>query len=207
VLVNNGGERRRRGKREDFFTVGPRVEVGHHRSDRWPPSVEPVSPYRFFRPTLSRTVDFDKFNKETLSVEPTYPRKFWSFSSILRFFSLNLLQIFYETLCIHLGRRNMIMRLQGHHRSDRCSLEKTILSHKGRFPSQPLEMFWIWDRELILIQKSSFLRGVKDYPIYSKNSWSFQERERDKKDGFSGLEKIFLIVTSHELRKENYSHN
>jgi hypothetical protein len=137
VLVNNGGERRRRGKREDFFTVGPRVEVGRHQSDRWPPSVEPLSPYRFFRPTLGRTVDFNKFNKETLSVEPTYPRKFWSFSSILRFFSLNFLQIFYETLCIYLGRRNMIMRLQGHHRSDRwCTPVRPVLPWENDFEPQ-----------------------------------------------------------------------
>jgi hypothetical protein len=40
-----------------------------------------VSPYRFFRPFLGRTGDLDKFNRETLSVEPTYPRKFLSFSS------------------------------------------------------------------------------------------------------------------------------
>jgi hypothetical protein len=90
-----------------------------HRSDRWPPLVEPVSPYRFFRPTLGRTDDFDNFNREALSVEPIYPRKFRSFSSFLRFCSLNLLQIFYRTFCIHLGRRKTIMWLQGHHRSDR----------------------------------------------------------------------------------------
>jgi hypothetical protein len=91
-----------------------------HRSNRWPPLVELVSPYQFFRPFLGKTIDFDKFNRETLSVEPTYHRKFRSLSSILRFCSLNLLQIFYETLCIHLGPRRMIMWLQGHHRSDRC---------------------------------------------------------------------------------------
>jgi hypothetical protein len=34
VLVNNGGERRDRGKREYIFTVGPWVEVRRHRSDR-----------------------------------------------------------------------------------------------------------------------------------------------------------------------------
>jgi hypothetical protein len=45
-----------------------------HRSDRWPPKVEPVSPYRFFRPTLGRTDDLDKFDRESLSVEPTRPR-------------------------------------------------------------------------------------------------------------------------------------
>jgi hypothetical protein len=34
----------RGGKREDIFTVGPRVEVGRHRSDQWPPLIGPVSP-------------------------------------------------------------------------------------------------------------------------------------------------------------------
>jgi hypothetical protein len=34
MLVNNGGEIRGRGKREDIFTVSPRVEVERHRSDR-----------------------------------------------------------------------------------------------------------------------------------------------------------------------------
>jgi hypothetical protein len=33
-------------------------------------------------------------------------------------------------------------------------------------------------------------------------------REREiNKDGFSGLEEIFLIVTSHQSNKGNYSHN
>jgi hypothetical protein len=36
------------------------------------------------------------------------------------------------------------------------------LSHKGRFPFQPLEMFWIWDREMILIQKPLVLRRMED---------------------------------------------
>jgi hypothetical protein len=42
-----------------------------------------VSPYQFFRPFLDKTDDFDKFNREALSVEPTYPQKFRSFSSFL----------------------------------------------------------------------------------------------------------------------------
>jgi hypothetical protein len=117
--------------------MAPRVEVGCHRSDRWPPLVEPVSPYRFFRPTLGRTDDFDKFNREAISVEPTYPRKFWSFSSFLRFCSLNLLQIFYRTFCIHLGRRKMIMWLQGHRRSDRWwAPVRTVLPWENNFETQ-----------------------------------------------------------------------
>jgi hypothetical protein len=108
-----------------------------HRSDRWSPLVEPVSLYRFFRPSFGRTDDFDKFNRETLSVEPTYPRKFRSFFSILRFFSLNLLQKFYDTLCIHLGRRKLIMWLQGHHRSDRwCAPVTPVLSWENNFEAQ-----------------------------------------------------------------------
>jgi hypothetical protein len=92
-------EREERGVKERIFLLlGPRVEVGRHRSDRWPPLVEPVSSYQFFRPTVGRTDDFDKFNREAISVEPTYPRKFRSFSSFLRFCSLNLLQIFYSNL-------------------------------------------------------------------------------------------------------------
>jgi hypothetical protein len=68
-------EREERGvKRRIFLLLGPRVEVGRHRSDRWLPMVEPVSPYRFFRPTLGRTDDLEKFNREAISVESTYPR-------------------------------------------------------------------------------------------------------------------------------------
>jgi hypothetical protein len=37
-----------------------------HRSDRWPPMVEPESPYRFFRPTLGRTDDLDKIQQRGL---------------------------------------------------------------------------------------------------------------------------------------------
>jgi hypothetical protein len=113
-------EREERGVKERIFSLlAPRVEVRCHRSDRWRAPFRPVSPYRFFQPSLGRTDDFEKFNRETLSVEPTYPRKFQSFSSILRFFSLNLLQIFYETLCIHLGHKKTMMWLHGHHQSDR----------------------------------------------------------------------------------------
>jgi hypothetical protein len=34
MLVNKGGERRKEVKELILFTVGPRVEVGRHRSDR-----------------------------------------------------------------------------------------------------------------------------------------------------------------------------
>jgi hypothetical protein len=60
MLVNNGGERRERGKREDIFTVGPWVEVGCHRSDQWWAPVRPV--------TTPGQVS------EPLSVFPTLPR-------------------------------------------------------------------------------------------------------------------------------------
>jgi hypothetical protein len=48
------------------FTVAPRDEVRRHRSDRWPPMVEPESPYRFFRPNLGRTEDLDKIRQRGL---------------------------------------------------------------------------------------------------------------------------------------------
>jgi hypothetical protein len=135
-------EREERGVKVRIFSLfGPRVEVGRHRSDRWwarsdrwPPLVEPVSPYRFFWPSLGRNDDFEKFNREILSVELTYPRKFWSFSSFLRFCSLNLLQIYYRTFCIHLGHRKRIMWLQGHHRSDRwCAPVRPVLPWENGF--------------------------------------------------------------------------
>jgi hypothetical protein len=113
-----------------------------------------VSPYRFFRPTLGRTDDFDKFNRETLSVEPTYPRKFRSFSSILRFFSLNLLQIFYEALCTHLGHRKLIMWLQGHHRSDRwCAPVRPVLPWENDF--EPQGRFLLTDKRRIPLRSAS----------------------------------------------------
>jgi hypothetical protein len=70
-------------------------------------------------------------------------------------------------------------------------------------------MFWIGDKELILIQNSSSLGRMNDNPIYLiilDSSEREKERERDK-EGFNGLEKIFLIVTSHQSNKGNYSHN
>jgi hypothetical protein len=49
------------------LTPGVTSQTGDgHRSDRWPPLVEPVSPYRFFRPTLGRTEDPDKFQQRVL---------------------------------------------------------------------------------------------------------------------------------------------
>jgi hypothetical protein len=59
-------------------------------------------------------------------------------------------------------------------------------------------MFWIGDKELILIQNSSSLGRMNDNPIYLiilDSSEREKERERDK-EGFNGLEKIFLIVTA-----------
>jgi hypothetical protein len=40
--------------------------VDGHRSDRWQPLVKPERPYRFFRPTLSRTEDPDKIQQRVL---------------------------------------------------------------------------------------------------------------------------------------------
>jgi hypothetical protein len=66
-------------------------------------------------------------------------------------------------------------------------------------------MFWIGYKEMIVIQSSSSLGRMEDNPIYLIILDS-SKRERDT-DGFIGLEKIFLIVTSHQSNKENYSHN
>jgi hypothetical protein len=125
--VNNGGERREGGKWVDIFTVGPRVEVGRHRSDRWRAPVRPVSPYRFFWPSLGRTDDFDKFNREALSVEPTYPRKFRSFSS---FFEILLLKSSPNNFASTWVAERWLSDFKGTtgqtgdaHQSDRCSLE------------------------------------------------------------------------------------
>jgi hypothetical protein len=113
-----------------------------HRSDRWPPLVEPVSPYRFFQPSLGRTDDFDKFNREALSVELTYPQKFWFFASFLRFCSLNLLQIFYRTFCIHLGCKKIIMWLQGRHRSNWWCAPVRPLMRTGQTGAPLRKRFW-----------------------------------------------------------------
>jgi hypothetical protein len=49
------------------LTSGVTGQTGDgHRSGRWPPLVEPESPYRFFRPTLSRTEDLDKIRQRVL---------------------------------------------------------------------------------------------------------------------------------------------
>jgi hypothetical protein len=171
------------------FTVAPRVEVGHHRSDRWrapvrlgPPLVKPVSPYRFFWPTLGRTDDFDKFNRETISVEPTYPRKFRSFSSFLRFFSLNLLQILYRTFGIHLSHRKRIMWLQGHHWSDRWSApvrpvlpwEKGFWATKEDFHSNYYRCFgydiksWYWSRNHQFLEEWRIIQFIRKFLDPSK---------------------------------------
>jgi hypothetical protein len=63
-------------------------------------------------------------------------------------------------------------------------------------------MFWIGDKESILIQNSSSLGRMEDNPIYLIILDS-SERERERgKDGFYELEKIFLIVTRHQPNKE-----
>jgi hypothetical protein len=55
------------------------------------------------------------------------------------------------------------------------------LSQKERFPSQVFQMFWIGDREMILIQNSSILGRMEDNPIYLIIlDPSKRERERDK---------------------------
>jgi hypothetical protein len=66
-------------------------------------------------------------------------------------------------------------------------------------------MLCIEDKELILIQNSSTLGRMEDNPIYLIIIDS-SKRERGK-DGFYGLEKIFLIVTSHQSNKGNHSLN
>jgi hypothetical protein len=60
MLVNKGGERREEVKELILFTVGPWVEVGRHRSDRWRASVRLVT-------ALGRV-------SEPLVVFPTRPR-------------------------------------------------------------------------------------------------------------------------------------
>jgi hypothetical protein len=57
-------EREGRGVKEDSFYCGP---TGWRRaSPVWPSLVEPESPYRFFRLTLGRTEDPDKFQQRVL---------------------------------------------------------------------------------------------------------------------------------------------
>jgi hypothetical protein len=74
-MVNHRGEIRKGGKRIPFI-VAPRADAGRHRSDRWQPLVKPERPYRFFRPPhlLVEPKILIKFNRESLSVEPTRPR-------------------------------------------------------------------------------------------------------------------------------------
>jgi hypothetical protein len=62
-------------------------------------------------------------------------------------------------------------------------------------------MFWIGDKELILIQNSLSLGRMEDNPIYLIILDS--SKREIYKDGFYGLEKIFLIVTSHKSNKGN----
>jgi hypothetical protein len=133
-------EREGGGKKWIPFTVAPRVAPERHRSDRWgapirlvTPRVQPVSPYRKYRLGVGKTEDLGNSNIEAISVEPTWPRKFRSFSSILRFCSLNLLEIFYETLFFQLSLRKRKLWLKvatgqtgGQHRSDRCPPEAQL---------------------------------------------------------------------------------
>jgi hypothetical protein len=65
------------------------------RSDRWPPKVEPESPYRFFRPTLGRTDDLDKIQQRGLigrtDVLSVVPILFFLFEILLLKTSPNIL--------------------------------------------------------------------------------------------------------------------
>jgi hypothetical protein len=57
------------------LTSGVTGQTGDgHRSDWWPPKVEPESPYLFSDPPSVEPTILIKFNREALSVEPTYPR-------------------------------------------------------------------------------------------------------------------------------------
>jgi hypothetical protein len=113
---NDRGERRG-GVKDGFLLLWPHGlksgvtgQTGDgHRSDRWPPKVEPESPYQFFRTTLGRTDDLDKIQQRGLIGRTDTPSVVVILSSFLRFCSLKLLQKCYRTFCIHLGRRKRIM--------------------------------------------------------------------------------------------------
>jgi hypothetical protein len=65
-----------------------------------------------------------------------------------------------------------------------------LLSQKERFSSQPFQMFWLGDKELILIQNSSGLEGMEDKSIYLIIIDS-SKREIDKRMDLWTSENVF----------------